>query len=83
MARLGKNQLKFLAGMAGQSRAVIVGDKLLRSLGNAGVMKPVGSDGDSFYVITAHGLRAVADALDSGALPPVTIEDFKSRKAVK
>ncbi|MER9912853.1 hypothetical protein NKJ71_19695 [Mesorhizobium sp. M0050] len=46
-------------------------------------MKAVGSDGDSFYVVTADGLRAVADALDSGALAPVTIEDFKAPKVVR
>lgn len=78
MARLGKNQLKFAAGMC-LGRASIVGDKLLRSLARAGCLQPLGSDGDSFYVITAEGLRAVADALDSGAIPPVTMNDFKPK----
>ena len=81
MARLGKNQLDFLAGLAGPRRAAIVGDKLLRSLAKSGYIKALGDD--SFYVITPDGLRAVADALDSGALKPTTLEDFKSKKAVQ
>ncbi|RWO22858.1 hypothetical protein [Mesorhizobium sp.] len=80
MARLGKNQLNFIAGMC-LGRACVVGDKLLRSLAKAGCLKALGSD--SFYVITADGLRAVADAIDRGAIPPVTMDAFKSRKAVK
>lgn len=81
MARLGKNQLEFLSRMAGQGRAIVVGDKLIRSLAKAGCLKALGNKNDSFFVVTAAGLRAVADALDSGALPPVTIDDFKPGKA--
>jgi hypothetical protein len=77
MARLGKNQLAFLARMTGQGRAVVVGDKLIRSLAKAGFMTALSHNGDSFYVVTAAGLRAVADALDNGAIPPTTIDDFK------
>jgi hypothetical protein len=78
MARLGKNQIDFIAGMC-LGRACIVGDKLMRSLAKAGAMKALGSDGDSFYVLTADGLRAVADAIDSGAIPPVTMDAFKPK----
>lgn len=77
---LGKHQLAFLAKMAGTGRAVIVGDKLIRSLAQRGLLRPLadGSKGDgSFYTITAHGLRAVADALDSGAIPLTTIDHFR------
>lgn len=81
MSRLGKNQLDFLAGLAGTRRAAIVGDKLIRSLASAGHLRALGDE--SFYVITATGLRAVADALDSGALKPSTLDDFKSKKAVQ
>jgi hypothetical protein len=81
MARLGKNQIELLARMTGQGRAVVVGDKLIRSLAKAGCMSALSHNGDSFYVVTSAGLRAVADALDAGSLPPVTIDDFK--KAVR
>lgn len=81
MARLGKNQIKSLAGMC-LGRAVVVGDKIERSLVKAGCMEALGSEGDSFYVITANGLRAVADAMESGAIPPVTMDAFRP-KAVR
>lgn len=81
VSRLGKNQLDFIASMC-LGRACIVGDKLLRSLAKSGCLKALGSDSDSFYVITADGLRAVADAMDRGTIPQVTIEAFKPRKAV-
>lgn len=75
MARLGKNQIAFLAGIAGTGRAVVVGDKLIRSLAKAGCLKALGAN--SFYVITPAGLRSVADAIDGGALKPTTLDDFK------
>lgn len=78
MARLGKNQLDLLAGLVGPRRAAIVGDKLTRSLAKSGYLRSLGDD--SFYIVTSDGLRAVADALDSGALKPATMEDFKPRK---
>jgi hypothetical protein len=79
MARLGKNQLNFLAGVAGRGRAVVVGDKIIRSLAERGMMEPLArpEGNGSFFVVTSAGLRAVADAMDSGVLPPITIEDFK------
>jgi len=79
MARLGKNQIEFLAGLAAPRRAAVSGDKLLRSLATRGLVKPLGANGDSFFVVTADGLRAVADALDSGAIKETTLDDFKQK----
>lgn len=75
---LGKHQLNFLAGMAGTGSAVIVGDKLVRSLAKRGLLRSLSEKGSSFYTITPDGLRAVADALDSGALPMTTIDNFRN-----
>lgn len=77
MARLGAKQLDFLAGMAGTQKAVIVGDKLIRSLQDRGLMVALGKERNSFFTITPAGLRAVADALDSGALKALTFDDLK------
>jgi hypothetical protein len=75
MRPFGRKQLEFLGRMAGYGRAVVVGDALIRSLAARGAMRPLG--GNAFYVITADGLRAVADAMDAGAIPAITIDDFK------
>lgn len=77
MAPLGKNQLDFLMKMSGMGRAVIVGDKLIRSLCDRGLLVALSTEGDSFFVLTPNGLRAIADAIDSGALKAPTIDDFK------
>lgn len=79
--RIGKRQLDFLAIMAGTGNAVVVGDKLIRTLADRGCLRALSAKGDSFYTITSAGLRAVADALDAGTLPAATIEDFKPRPA--
>jgi hypothetical protein len=78
MGRLGKNQIDFLAGIC-LGRAYIVGDKMMRSLASNGCLQALGKEGDSFYVITADGLRAVADALDSGKLPAQSLDAFKMK----
>lgn len=86
MARLGKKQLGFLAGMVGTGvgtgRAAVVGDALIHSLVARGCMRPLGPQGDSFFVVTPAGLRAVADALDAGTIPAVTIDAFKPKERV-
>jgi len=79
MAKLGKNQINFLARMAGRGSALIVGDRLARSLTERGCLRSLSEDGDSFYVVTSWGLRAVADAMDSGRLPEITINDFRKK----
>lgn len=79
MARLGKNQIEFLDRMAGRGRAVIVGDKLIRSLAARGMLRSLNPERGSFFVLTSAALRAVADAMDSGALPPITLDDFKPK----
>jgi hypothetical protein len=81
MARLGKNQLEQLARFVGTGRAYVVGDKQLRRLRDLGMMRAVSEERDSFFTITSAGLRAVADAMDDGRIPPLSVDDF--RKAMK
>lgn len=82
MARLGRKQLTFLANMAGTGFAVVVGDAFIRRLVAHGCLRPLGPEGDSFFVVTPAGLRAVADALDAGTIPAVTIDAFKPKERV-
>jgi hypothetical protein len=44
-------------------------------------MRAVSEERDSFFTITSAGLRAVADAMDDGRIPPLSVDDF--RKAMK
>lgn len=69
MTRLGKRQLDRLAGMAHVGAAMVAPDALCRSLAARGLMEPTGDQPgheDTFYVVTAAGFRAVADAIDAG-----------------
>lgn len=81
MSRLGKRQLDKLASFAGVFSAIVVPDKLLRSLIRAGMMESMSTKSDGFIVTTAAGFRAIADALDSGAIVRPPLEDWhKPRK---
>lgn len=81
MTRLGAKQLKFMSGLSGGKSAIIVGNSDIRRLAARGLLRPLGENGDSFYVITSALLRAVADAMDNGALPPLTMADFRKPRA--
>ena len=61
---LGKHQRCLLADLGGVRMAVIVGDKLSRSLVQRGLL--AAEDDGSFAHITARGLRALADEIDAG-----------------
>jgi hypothetical protein len=72
--RLGRKQLGLLAGMAGVGSALVVPDKLSRSLCRRGLMEATGAavslEGEprepGMLVVTPAGLRAVADAMEAG-----------------
>jgi hypothetical protein len=78
MKPLGKNQLAALKSL-GPNMACIVGGKEHFSLLKRGLVEALDQDGDSMFmfVITPDGLRALADAIDGGKLPRMTIDDFK------
>lgn len=67
-ARLGKNQLRLLMQLADPNRFVVIGDKLVWSLVHRGLLAPHGPDGEGLFQITPNGWRALADAVDRGAL---------------
>lgn len=71
---LGKNQLDYLARRAGVFTAQVVPDALTRSLERRGLLVSLGGKTDGFLAMTPSGYRAVADALESGAVtrPPLT-----------
>jgi hypothetical protein len=66
--RLGKHQLKLLAGLGSPFTLLVVGDALSASLVKRGLLEATGRSGDSFFRITPAGLRELADALDRGDL---------------
>lgn len=71
MAKLGKHQMRRLAGMAGVGCAQVVPDAISRSLVARGLMEPTGDrpgSEEAFVVITAAGLRAIAEEIDAGRL---------------
>jgi len=71
MSRLGNNQLARLASMAHVGMAQVVPDAVTRSLVSRGLMAPTGNKPgteDAFIVITADGFRAIADAIEAGAI---------------
>lgn len=72
MAKLGCRQLDHLKTL-GPHLIEIVGSPILRSLKKRGLVKALGEDGDSFYCITPDGLRALADAMDDGRVPPMAL----------
>ena len=78
--RLGKHQLAMLASLAGTHRALVVPDSVTRSLCKRGLMMPGGTKTDGFLVMTPAGYRAVADALESGAIVRLPVEQWNKAK---
>lgn len=64
--RLGKLQIKLLAGLGSPFTLLVVGDALSASLVKRGLL--VATRGDSLFRITPAGLRELADVLDRGDL---------------
>lgn len=81
--RLGPKQLDWLAHHAGVFRAVVVPDRLLESLRAKGCLVSHGTETDGFLVLTPAGYRAVADALDSGAIVRPPLAEWGKGKAAK
>jgi hypothetical protein len=69
-ARIGKNQLERLLGLASPSALLIVGrDRLSQSLVKRGLLQPVRKDDPGAWLqITPAGMRALADAHEAGQL---------------
>jgi hypothetical protein len=66
---LGKLQLERLMGMASPSSLLVVGDAVSKSLVARGLLKPHFPDRPgAWHRITPSGLRALADAFESGRL---------------
>ena len=82
MRPLGKRQIDLLAKLGSPGMFLIVGDPVSRSLAKRGLLKPEGTstDDDSFYHITSAGLRALADAMDSGQIKPSKFLDEMRKK---
>lgn len=78
--RLGKRQLEQLASLAGVYSAIVVPDALTRSMCKRGVMVPGSATSDGFLVMTPAGYRAVADALESGAIVRLPVEQWNKAK---
>lgn len=66
MRPLGKHQLHLLGGLARPGTALVIADKLSRSLCKRQLAKEWGED--SYVCITPAGLRALADEADAGRL---------------
>jgi hypothetical protein len=67
--KLGKLQLERLMGLASPSMLMVVGDKVSASLVARGLLKPHYVDRpDAWHRITPAGMRALADAYESGQL---------------
>jgi predicted transcriptional regulator len=66
--KLGNKQLEYLSFVVQPGLSYIVGNKVLASLVRRGLMASASSKGDSFYHITAQGLRILADEADAGRL---------------
>lgn len=64
--KLGKEQLRLLCGCASPYSALVLPDKVSRSLVKRGLFRE-NTGGSS--CITPAGLRALADAMENGALP--------------
>ncbi len=78
--RLGKHQLCLLASMASPFSALVVGDKVSRSLVDKGLLAPHFSDKDAWHGITAKGLRELADQFEAGNLNQFLAPDFQRDK---
>lgn len=76
MNRLGRKQLQLLSAIAGVRRALVVPDKISRSLCERGLMQSASSKTDGFIVLTPAGYRAVADALERGTIKRLPAEEW-------
>lgn len=76
--RLGKHQLKLLAGLGSPFTMLVVGDKLSASLVKGGLL--VATRADSLFRITPAGLRELAAALDRGDLEQFVDKRFSGGK---
>lgn len=67
---LGKNQLERLLGLASPSMLLVVGDgRVVASLVKRGLLAPKKkSDPMAWLQITPAGMRALADAMETGQL---------------
>jgi hypothetical protein len=66
---LGKLQLERLMGLASPSSLMVVGDAVSKSLVARGLLRPYFPDNpDAWHRITPSGLRALADAFETGRL---------------
>jgi hypothetical protein len=66
---LGKRQLEKLLGLASPSMLLVVGDAVSKSLVKRGLLAAAVPDRpDAWHRITPAGLRALADAYESGLL---------------
>ena len=54
--------------MASPFQALVVGDKVSRSLVKHGLLAPHFADRDAFHGITPYGLRELADHMERGEL---------------
>lgn len=69
MTRLGRHQLDLLSKLAAFGRVLVVGDRLSDSLVRRGLLLALDADSNAMIVITPAGYRAVADAIEAGAIP--------------
>lgn len=68
MSRLGKRQLALMAQLGGVHSYIVVPGPVARSLYARGIMAPGSSRSEGFAMLTPAGYRALADALESGAI---------------
>lgn len=68
MSRLGKRQLALMAQLGGVHTYIVVPGPVERSLYARGIMAPGSSRSQGFAMLTPTGYRAIADALESGAI---------------
>lgn len=76
MAALGKHQLEMLATMAGVHRAIVVPDKITRSLCRRGLMIGGSDKSDGFLLLTPAAYRTIAEALESGAIVRRPVDEW-------
>lgn len=68
MRPLGPKQIALLVVLAAPDRALVVADKIARSLMKRGLLAPMRADIDGMLRITPAGLRMLATLLEAGEL---------------
>lgn len=81
MKPLGKRQLEALMRLASPGVAIVVPDKVDRSLERRGYLKPLTGRSDGFLRITPAGLRALADAFERGELEQFLHDLYRKARA--